>query len=70
MSMLRIYVGGQQQELAVERASDLLLALNLPADGRGIAIAVNDAVVPRSRWPQHELREGDRVEIVKAVQGG
>ncbi|WP_063835949.1 sulfur carrier protein ThiS [Actinacidiphila yeochonensis] len=36
----------------------------------GIAAAVNEAVVPRSRWAATPLRDGDRVEILTAVQGG
>lgn len=36
----------------------------------GVAVAVNDAVVTRTDWPGTELAEGDRVEILTAVQGG
>lgn len=36
----------------------------------GIAVAVNDEVVPRADWPECRLEAGDRVEIVTAVQGG
>lgn len=36
----------------------------------GIAVALNDEVVPRSRWSTAELVDGDRVEILTAAQGG
>ncbi|PFG33938.1 sulfur carrier protein ThiS [Sanguibacter antarcticus] len=36
----------------------------------GIAAAVNDRVVPRSRWASTLLDDDDRIEIVTAVQGG
>jgi len=36
----------------------------------GVAVAVNDEVVPRGQWPSYALRDGDVVEIVTAVQGG
>jgi thiamine biosynthesis protein ThiS len=36
----------------------------------GIAVAVNGEVVPRSAWAGHALRDGDRVEILTAAQGG
>ena len=39
-------------------------------DRRGVAVAVNEEVVPRSRWDVTELRPGDRVEILTAAQGG
>lgn len=40
------------------------------AQATGVAAAVNDRVVPRSRWAGVVLQEHDRVEIVSAVQGG
>lgn len=44
------------------------------ADGepipRGVAVAIDDRVVPRSRWADTVLEPGARVEIVTAVQGG
>ncbi|HEX6196923.1 MAG TPA: sulfur carrier protein ThiS [Jiangellaceae bacterium] len=36
----------------------------------GVAVAVNDDVVPRGAWPTTALRPGDRVEVLTAVQGG
>jgi sulfur carrier protein len=36
----------------------------------GVAVAVNEAVVTRADWPGTTLGEGDRVEILTAVQGG
>lgn len=36
----------------------------------GVAVAVNGTVVPRAGWERSELREGDRVEVLTAVQGG
>jgi sulfur carrier protein len=37
---------------------------------RGIAVALNGAVVPRSAWTETAVRGTDRVDIVTAVQGG
>ncbi len=45
----------------------LLEALGFP--DKGIAVAVDWAVIPRSRW-QTTLADGARVEVVTAVQGG
>jgi len=42
----------------------------LAPDQRGVAVAVNREIVPRSRWGQARLAEGDRVEILEAAQGG
>jgi sulfur carrier protein len=45
----------------------LLESLGYP--DRGIAVALDWAVLPRSRW-QMTLSEGARLEVVTAVQGG
>ena len=39
-------------------------------DRRGVAVAVNGEVVPRSAWDSTELADGERVEVVGAIQGG
>ncbi|WP_156761025.1 sulfur carrier protein ThiS [Microbacterium karelineae] len=43
-----------------------------PADGEplGIAVAVDDAVVPRRAWESHRIAGGARVEVLTAAQGG
>jgi sulfur carrier protein len=40
------------------------------AAARGVAVAVDAEVVPRSEWERIELRGGERVEILAAIQGG
>ena len=47
---------------------DVVMGLGLP--DRGIAVAVDGAVVPRGRWDRHTMTDGAVVEIVTAVQGG
>ena len=37
---------------------------------RGVAVAVDGEVVPRGRWKRTPLREGQKVEVLQAVQGG
>jgi sulfur carrier protein len=37
---------------------------------RGLAVAVNGEVVPRTGWPARVLADGDRVEVLSAAQGG
>ncbi|HTY28355.1 MAG TPA: sulfur carrier protein ThiS [Mycobacterium sp.] len=58
------------EEVEVEdgiTVSGLLQRLDFPQ--RGIAVAVDWAVLPRSQWDS-KLSEGARVEVVTAVQGG
>ena len=47
-----------------------LAALELPGAGRGVAVAVDAEVVPRGEWATHELSDGARVEVLRAIQGG
>lgn len=53
---------------------NMLLALlekqGIQAGQGGIAVAVNERVVPRSRWGEQTLQEGDKIEIVRAIAGG
>jgi sulfur carrier protein len=49
---------------------ELLTDLGVEARARGVAVAVNGEVVPRARWPEHRVLDGDRVEALTAMQGG
>jgi len=39
-------------------------------DQQGVAIAVNDQVITKSNWEQFQLKENDKITIIKATQGG
>jgi len=68
---VRVLVNGEATELAEGATVQVAVeALELPAAGRGVAVAVDAEVVPRGRWDTHELQEGARVEILRAIQGG
>lgn len=65
----QITVNGEPAELAAASVAELLEAKGVPA-GRGVAVAVNGAVVPRGQWHEARLAPGDRVEIIKVAVGG
>ncbi len=46
------------------------LVSELGLEPRGVAIEVNLEVVPRSEYAECRLKEGDQVEIVRAIGGG
>lgn len=48
----------------------LLDALDVDDQARGVAVAVDAEVVPRSAWGTTELVDGAAVEVLVAVQGG
>lgn len=74
MSTMHLYVNGEAAQTdAGSTVADLVASLVEAArDGQrgGIAVAVNEAVVPRAAWDATKLAPGDRVEILTAVQGG
>lgn len=46
------------------------LAAGLGAARSGVAVALNDEVVARRAWAATPLHDGDRVEVLGAMQGG
>ncbi|MET9590177.1 sulfur carrier protein ThiS [Streptomyces sp. NPDC006516] len=64
-----ISVNGEPRTVPAGTALDALVA-TLTSAHSGVAAAVNEAVVPRGAWAATALAEGDRVEVLTAVQGG
>jgi sulfur carrier protein len=66
-----VIVNGEERELPPGTTVTALVAgLGLPAEGRGVAVAVDGEVVPRAEWGTHALADGARVEVLTAMQGG
>lgn len=68
-STVTVTVNGAPHRLPPGRTLDRLVA-DLAGAASGVAAAVNEAVVPRSSWSGTALADGDRVEVLTAVQGG
>jgi sulfur carrier protein len=66
---MNIVVNGERRRIAAGTALDTLVATLTPSSS-GVAAALNETVVPRAQWPSTPLAEGDRVEVLTAVQGG
>lgn len=47
---------------------DLLAQLQISE--KGIAVAVNDQIISKNSWSDHQLAEGEKVLVIKATQGG
>ncbi|MEI9806177.1 MAG: sulfur carrier protein ThiS [Pseudolabrys sp.] len=63
-----VVVNGEGREIAARTVAGLLGEMDY--EGRQIAIAVNYQVVPRGRWAETPLNDGDRIEIITPRQGG
>jgi sulfur carrier protein len=68
---MTIELNGTPVEIAPgARVGDAVARSGADPERRGVAVAVDGEVVPRSAWDDTELREGQRVEVVGAIQGG
>ena len=66
---ITILVNGERREVSPPQTLAALRELNdEPLDG--VAVAINGAVVPRTKWLERQVHDGDDIEIVRAVQGG
>jgi sulfur carrier protein len=63
-----LIVNGERRETSATRVDALLGELDYA--GSHLAVAVNYDVVPRARWAETELNDGDAVEILTPRQGG
>jgi sulfur carrier protein len=70
MTQQTIRVNGESEPLAVATIEALLAEKAVDTGQRGIAVALNGAVVPRAAWRDTPLKAGDSIEIVRARQGG
>ena len=66
---MNVLVNGRPTELESGATVESVLAV-LDVPDRGVAVAVDAEVVPRGKWPEHQLSEGARVEVLRAIQGG
>ncbi|MFF0424514.1 sulfur carrier protein ThiS [Streptomyces sp. NPDC004520] len=66
---MNVSVNGEPRVLAGPLSLDALVS-TLSTAPSGVAAAVNEEVVPRGEWATTVLGEGDRVEVLTAVQGG
>jgi sulfur carrier protein len=69
MNVMTVRLNGKPREVALGATLDRIVA-TLTCATTGVAAALNETVVPRGQWPATALSDGDRVEVLTAVQGG
>jgi sulfur carrier protein len=67
---MQLTVNGRPRTLAPGVASLAELIRELALEGKRIAVERNGEIVPRSRYAQTPIEDGDQLEIVGAVGGG
>lgn len=65
---MKVLVNNKETELNGSTVADLVRELALPE--KGVAIALQNRIVPRTQWKQQPLQEGDSLVIIKAACGG
>lgn len=66
---MKVLVNNKETELTQGNLiSDLAAQLQLPP--QGVAIAVNNRMIPRNEWDTHTLSSNDSLVIIKAACGG
>ncbi len=66
-----IILNGEECDLSAgESILAALARLEIAGDARGIAVAVDGEVVPRTHWGAYALDERAHVEVLTAMQGG
>ena len=66
---MQLSINGQPRTFETKLLlSDLIEQLGMKAER--VAVEHNGSIVPRERWAQTELRDGDRLEVVHFVGGG
>ncbi len=71
MSELIVIVNGDRLQMAAgSTIADVVARLMEGAEPKGIAVAVDRNVVPRSEWATTAVQAGLPIEIVTAAAGG
>ena len=70
MTTRTVRVNGEARHVPPGARLVAVVELLAPEPNAGVAVAVNGQIVPRARWHEKEVHDGDRIEIVHAVQGG
>lgn len=66
---MKIQVNNKETELTQgNNVASLAQQLELPQ--QGVAVALNNRMIPRNQWAEQEIKEGDNLVIIKAACGG
>ena len=67
---MNVRVNGDEREVAPGTTVDAVVRTLAAEPDRGVAVAIDGEVVPRSAWERTVLADGQELEVLRAVQGG
>jgi sulfur carrier protein len=68
--METLTVNGKPRAYAPQSVAELIAATGIDPSRRGVAVAVNESVLPRAAWVNTKVSPGDKIEIVQPLAGG
>jgi sulfur carrier protein len=69
--MIQIKLNGENKSLDnTIKLNDFVISQLSGKEPNGIAVALNDRVIPKQKWESVLIKENDTIEIIHAVQGG
>ena len=66
---MNLTINSEPKQFSGKNISELVQSLNMISTN-GIALAVNEKVISKSEWEKFELKENDKILLIKATQGG
>ena len=66
---MKLVINSEQKDFSGKNISELVQSLQM-ASTNGIALAVNEKVIPKAEWNKFQLNNNDKILIIKATQGG
>ncbi len=67
---MNVYVNNKLHAVSEETTVTALLELIQPGLQKGVAVAVDNQVVPKAEWDQYRLQADCKITLIKAAQGG
>lgn len=69
--MMTLVLNGEDREFEdAATLAEILAQLDIATTSSGLAVARNSEVIPKAKLEETPVADGDRIEIVHAVQGG
>lgn len=65
---MNIKVNNNDMQSSASTVAELIAELRLPS--QGVAVAMDDCLIPRPQWGEQTLTEGASITIIKAACGG
>ena len=70
LSGMEIFINNQPHTVSENTSLQTLVNAQLGDKQKGVAIAINDTVIPKANWENHFVQSNDVILIIKATQGG